>query len=144
MNSMLRVTTLFFIFLFSMGCTAAYVNNRQVSAGPVKPPPHFQPLAEIDFAEQATYEAQTVGQFTLQETADTGIFFSLHDIDAQLFDLSLIAPDGDRLIILHSEAYRTDEQGGGLWEEKLAPGKYRLLLTAQASQGTMSLSWGHR
>jgi len=83
-------------------------------------------------------------QFSLEETAVVGIFFTIRDIDTTYFDLSLSGLDGDSLVILHSEDYRTDRDGGGLWEQSLPPGAYRLVLTAAQSPGALSVYWGYR
>lgn len=140
------------LLIFSTGCAALYLQNTQSSAGPLSTnteggepnkPLHFQSLAAINLAEQA-YEAQTVGEFTLADPATVTIDFALEEVDASIFDLRLITPAGDSLLILHSEDFRTDRQGGGQWEQNLPAGSYQLLLTAQASHGFMSLSWGHQ
>jgi hypothetical protein len=46
-------------------------------------------------------------------------------------------------VILHSEDYRTDHDGGGLWEHSLPPGTYRLVLTAEQGSGMLSVYWGY-
>jgi len=53
------------------------------------PPPGFQLVAEIDLSSRS-YEAETLGQFSLDETAVTGIFFTIQDINTTYFDLNLI------------------------------------------------------
>ena len=107
------------------------------------PPADFQQAAEIDLSARP-YDAETLMQFSLEETAVVGIFFTIRDIDTTYFDLSLSGLDGDSLVILHSEDYRTDRDGGGLWEQSLPPGAYRLVLTAAQSPGALSVYWGYR
>lgn len=102
------------------------------------PPPDFQPLAVVDLAAQA-HAAEMVGQFTVTETAVVSLFYTIPNIDTTVFDLSLSGPDGDSIVILHSEAFRTDDNGGGTWEQSLPPGEYRLLLTAPQTDGTLSV-----
>ncbi len=97
---------------------------------------------EIDLAAEP-HEAETVGQFMLEETAGAEIFYTVQDIDTPYFDLSLLTPEGQRLVILHSEAWRTGQNGHGLWERRLPPGLYRLQLTAARSPGILSIFWGY-
>ena len=104
------------------------------------PPPGFQPLAEVDLSTQS-FDGELLGQFSLKETAVTTIFYTLPNADTAYFDLSLSGPEDDSLVILHSENYRTDENGSGSWEQNLAPGTYRLVLTADQSSSILSVYW---
>ena len=85
-----------------------------------------------------------VGEFRLEKTSEVGIFFTLQDLDSDYFDLRLVTPEGEEITILHGETMRTDQNGGGLWEESLQPGAYRLLLTAHQSPGRVALYWGQQ
>jgi hypothetical protein len=125
------------IITFTVGCIAA---QQEVS---LTPPPNFQPLAEVDLSAQP-FEGAILGQFTLEETAVTTIFYTIPNIDTAYFDLSLSGPDGSSYLILHSEDYQTDKHGGGEWEQNLPPGEYRVMLTAQQSPGVLSVYWGYR
>jgi len=122
----------FIIALITVSCTA---NQTQQA-----PPPEFQLVAEVDLAAQS-YDEETVGEFTVAETAVTSIFYAIPNIDTGYFDLSLIGPDGDSYLILHSENYRTDANGGGQWEQNLSPGVYQLALTVPQSPGILSIYW---
>lgn len=106
------------------------------------PPTDFQPVAEVDLSDHS-YDEEIVGEFTVVETAVTTLFYTLPNADTPYFDLSLIGPEDDSRVILHSENYRTDESGGGTWEQNLAPGSYQLVLTADPGPGTLSVYWGH-
>ena len=123
--------TLFMIGLLTAGCQA----NQT-------PPPGFELVSEIDLAAQS-YDEAVVGEFILAETAVTTIFYTRPNADIPYFDLSLMGPDDARHLILHSENYRTDENGGGTWEQSLTPGTYQLTLTAEQSAGILSVYWGH-
>ncbi len=103
----------------------------------------FQLLAEIDLAARP-YGLDTVAKFTLQETADVGIYYAMPNFNTAYLDLSLLGPNGERTVILHSENLKTDAAGGGLWEQRLNPGAYRLLLTTEQSLGVFSVYWVHR
>jgi hypothetical protein len=105
-----------------------------------QPPPDFQFVAEVDLSAQS-HDAETVGEFTLRETAVTRIFYTIPNIDTTIFDLSLSGPDGESFVILHSENFRTDENGGGTWEQSLAAGVYQLVLTASQTPGILSVYW---
>jgi len=107
-----------------------------------QPPPDFQVVAEVDLSAQP-YDAETVGEFTLGETAVARIFYTIPNIDTTNFDLSLIGPNDDSFVILHSEDFRTDEDGGGTWEQRLPAGDYRLVLTAPQTPGTLSVYWNY-
>jgi len=124
------------VIMLAIGCTAGKKGTA------LTPPPDFQTLAEVDLSAHP-FDGEIVGQFTLEETAVVSLFYTLPNIDIPYFDLSLIGPDDSSLTILHSENYRTDENGGGTWEQSLSPGTYRLALTSEPGPGTLSVYWGH-
>ena len=76
--------------------------------------PDFQLVAEVDLSARP-HEGEVVGEFTVGETAVTHIFYTSPNIDTTIFDLSLSGPDGESFVILHSENFRTDAEGGGTW-----------------------------
>ncbi|MFZ1397227.1 MAG: hypothetical protein WAS33_10040 [Candidatus Promineifilaceae bacterium] len=85
-----------------------------------------------------------MGEFTLTETAVAHIFYTIPNIDTAEFDLRLLGPNGDSLVILHSEEFRTDKSGGGTWEQSLPAGVYQLVLTASQTPGTLSVYWSNQ
>jgi hypothetical protein len=103
-------------------------------------PPDFQLAARVDLAARS-YDGEAVAYLTLEETAVVHIHYTLPNIDLAYFDLTLKGSNGDSHLILHSEDYQTDENGGGAWEERLPRGAYQLVLTAPQSQGTLSIYW---
>lgn len=123
---------LFIIVLLTVSCTAGQAQPT--------PPPGFQLMAEVDLSARP-YEGEMVGEFTLRETAVASIFYTIPNIDTTIFDLSLSGPDGASFVILHSEDFRTDESGGGAWEQSLPAGVYQLVLTASQNPGTLSIYW---
>ena len=123
----------FVIILFIASC--------QANEAKLAPPPDFQLVAEVDLSDQS-YDEEIVGKFTVAETAVTTLFYTLPNADTSYFDLSLIGPADDSLVILHSENYRTDKNGGGTWEQNLTPGTYQLILTAEPGPGVLSVYWG--
>ena len=132
-------------FVVSVLCTvllagcAAVTRKEETPA----PPPHFESLVQFDLSTGPVTE-QVVGEFTLDETAEVGIFFTLQALNSAYFDLRLVTAEGEAITILHGEEMRTDQNGGGLWEESLPPGSYRLLLTAAQSPGRLGLYWGRQ
>lgn len=118
---------LLLVTLLAVGCAG---QNDQI-------PPDAELLAEVDLAAQA-HEAAVVGEFEVAETAVITLTYTLPNVETAVFDLTLIGPDED-YVILHSEDYRTDENGGGSWEQRLPPGSYQLLLTASQTTGTLSV-----
>ena len=127
-----RMMAIFFILiLLTVSCQAA-------RSDPATPPPDALFLAEVDLSAQS-YEAETVGQFTVAETAVITIFYTLPDANTPYFDLTLNGEAADSLRILHSENYRTDQNGGGQWEKSLEPGQYDLVLTATSGSGVLSI-----
>jgi hypothetical protein len=103
-------------------------------------PPDGQLLAEVDLSTRS-HDAEILGEIVLAETAVVSIFYNLPNADTPYFDLSLIGPEDENRVILHSEGYRTDESGGGSWEQNLQPGTYRLALTANPGSGVLSVYW---
>lgn len=106
-------------------------------------PPDFQLVAEVDLSTQS-HVKESLGEFTLAETAVTSIFYTIPNIDTATFDLSLSGPNDASFVILHSEDFRTDENGGGTWEQSLPAGDYQLLLTVPQTSGTLSVYWHHK
>jgi hypothetical protein len=101
------------------------------------PPPDFEPVAQIDLSSQ-TFSSETLTQFTLEEPSHVGVFVIIRNVDTTYFDLSITGADGFNSVVLHGEGYSAHEDGG-LWEQDLPPGKYRLVLTSHQSQGTLSV-----
>jgi hypothetical protein len=126
------LAALFILVLFGAGCRAGQA-----------PPPDRQLLSETDLSAQV-HDDETVGQFTLSETAVVEISYTIPNIDTPYFDLTLHGPNGESMVILQSENYRTDENGGGSWEKSLPPGAYRLALTAAQSPGSLTIYLAHR
>ena len=133
-TSLLTLTLL--LIVMAVGCTVGK-NSASLTL-----PPDFQPLAEVNLSARP-FDGEILGEFTLEETTVTTIFYTLPNTDTPYFDLSLIGPDDASLLILHSENYRTDDSGGGTWEQSLTPGNYQLVLTAEPGPGTLSVYWGH-
>jgi hypothetical protein len=123
------------LFIFVLLTVSCQTDQAQPT-----PPPDSQLVAEVDLSAQS-YDEETVGEFTVTETAVTHIFYTIPNIDTTEFDLSLSGPNGDNFVILHSENFRTDENGGGTWEQTLAPGTYQIMLTASQTPGTLSVYW---
>ena len=126
------IVGLFIIVLLTVSC--------QTDQARPTPPLDFQFVAEVDLSAQP-YDEKMLGEFTLAETAVTSIFYTIPNIDTTIFDLSLSGPDGESFVILHSENFRTDENGGGTWEQSLPAGDYQLVLTASQTPGTLSVYW---
>ncbi len=123
-----------FMNMLVVGC-AAFLGDQHGM-----PPSNYQQAAEVDLAAQP-YDEELLGELALTETAAVAIFYTLPKADTAYLDLRLIGPeDGDR-VILHSENYRTDEDGGGIWEQELPAGTYRLVLTAEPGPGVLSVYW---
>ena len=120
---------LLIISLMTVGCTR---QNEQIS-------PDAELLTEVDLAAQP-YEAAMVGEFEVAETAVITLTYLVPNVETAVFGLTLAGPEDD-YVILHSEDYRTDENGGGSWEQTLVPGSYQLLLTASQTAGTLSVYW---
>lgn len=116
--------------LLAVGCGAN--QGQQISS-------EAQLVAEVDLSTQP-HDAEVVGEFSLAETAVVTLTYTMPNVDTAVFDLSLNGPNDD-YVILHSEGYRTDENGGGSWEQNLAPGTYQLVLTASQTSGTLSVYW---
>jgi len=126
---------LFIIVLLTVSCAADQAQQM--------PPPDFQLVAEVDLSTQP-HDAETVGEFTLTETAVVTILYTIPNIDTAIFDLRLSGPDSESFVILHSENFRTDENGGGAWEQSLPAGNYRLVLTVPQTPGTLSVYWNYK
>ena len=135
-----RMTMLGLGLLIGLFVLSAYLFWRQNQNNMAVVPSGFQLAAKVDLAARS-YDGETVAQLTLKETAVVHIYYTLPNIDLAYFDLNFKGSNGDTHLILHSEDYQTDENGGGAWEERLPRGAYQLVLTAPKSPGTLSIYW---
>ena len=135
-----RVALLALGLLIGLFALSAWLFWRQNQDKLTAVPPDFQLAAKVDLAARS-YDGETVAQLRLEETAVVHIYYTLPNIDLTYFDLELMGSDGDTHLILHSEDYQTDENGGGAWEEWLPRGVYQLVLTAPQSPGVLSIYW---
>lgn len=133
-TTILLILTL--LIMMAVGCTAGKNNE------PMTPPPDFQLLAEVDLSDRP-FDSEILGEFTLVETAVPTLFYTLPNADTPYFDLTLIGPDDASRLILHSEDYRTDDSGGGTWQQNLPPGTYQLILTSEPGTGILLVYWGN-
>jgi hypothetical protein len=101
------------------------------------PPQDFESVAQIDLSTRA-FSAETLKEFSLENSAYVSIFIAIHNIDTPYFDLSVTGPNGFRSVVLHGEGYNAF-QDGGLWEQNLTPGTYQVVLTAYQSPGMASI-----
>jgi hypothetical protein len=115
------------------------LNNLGVAKPPdqLSPPAGFVSVAELDLSTRA-YTSETITEFSLDEPARVGVYITVRDINTSYFDLCIRGADGYRSVVLHGEGYSAD-QGGGLWEENLPSGTYRLVLTSPQCLGTASV-----
>jgi hypothetical protein len=101
------------------------------------PSQDFVPIAQFDLSTRV-YSSERIAHFSLNETSYAGIYVAIRNIDTRYFDLTVTGPDGFQSTVVHGEGYRAG-QDGGLWEERLPPGAYQLLLTSQPSPGSVSV-----
>jgi hypothetical protein len=111
--------------------------NRSAVRAPLSAPDDFTPAAQIDLSAQA-FSDVTVSEFTLTERSYAGVFVVIRGINTTYFDLSVTGPDGYHSTIIHGEGYNAFEDGG-LWEQNLPPGTYRVVLNTHQSPGTVSV-----
>lgn len=118
------------LMLFVAVLVATQPGDGQATAVPVG----YAVLADVDLSSGPFADA-LVGELVVGDTAVTHLHLALKNLDTPLFTLRLQAENGDAYTILHAENYRTNQDGGGDWEETLPPGSYQLLLTAAQSTG---------
>jgi hypothetical protein len=137
-NVQKRSSTATVVAISLMLFVAVFVATRQIPARQSRPPQGYELLAQADLAIQA-HEAVALAQFSLAQTSEVGLFFTLQNLRTPAFDLSVEGADGLRFSVMHAEAFRTDRTGNGEWRETLPPGDYRLLLTAAQSAGILTV-----
>jgi len=130
--AMASFMTVCLIFVLAFNTSASKNSQNKFS-----PPQNFIPVAQLDLSKQA-YSSETLAQFTLDKPAYVGVFIAVHNINTTYFDLSVSGPNGFNSVILHGEGYNAF-QDGGLWEKKLNPGTYQIVLTSHQSPGTTSV-----
>ena len=135
-RSMIPVMTAIMLFcvVLVMVANGSAANN---SLDPFTPPQDFNPVAEIDLSTQA-YPSETLAEFTVGERDHVGIFVRVRHINTTYFDLSVTGPDGFHSVVMHGEGYNA-AQDGGLWEQFLPAGTYRIVLTSHQSPGDVSV-----
>jgi hypothetical protein len=101
------------------------------------PPSGFEVVAEVKLSRQA-YSTDTLAEFSLEESAEVGVFIVVRNLNTSYFDLSVIGPGGYHSVVLHGEVYQV-ARDGGLWQDKLLPGTYQLVLTSDQNPGTASV-----
>lgn len=119
-----------------------WVNLRGLGSQPTDGlPANFQLLASIDLSLK-TWRDEPVAEFSVAESANVRLYFSLRHVDATTFDLWMSGPDGFQALILHSETYRTNDNAAG-WEREFAlrPGDYQVRLSAPQNPGTLAVYW---
>jgi hypothetical protein len=116
--------------------TASSVGAKN-PVGRFAPPQDFQSVAQIDLSSQP-YSNVTLAELSLDKPAYIGVYVVIRDINTTYFDLRITGPAGYSSVILHGEGYRAD-QDGGLWEQDLKPGDYRLVLTSAKAPGAVSV-----
>jgi len=104
---------------------------------PLAPPQGFQPIDQLDLASRARMD-ETLWQFALAQPAAIGIYAVVQRINTTYFDLRLTGSDSFDAVILHGEDYTAD-QDRVTWSRELPPGKYRLVVTARQTSGTISI-----
>ena len=133
-RSSMATTVAIALMLFA----AVFVATRQVPGRQPDPPQGYALLAQADLATQA-HETTTLAQFSLAQTGDVGLFFTLENLRTTAFDLSIEGADGARFSVMQADELRTDRAGNGEWRETLPAGDYRLLLTAAQSTGMLTV-----
>lgn len=120
-----------------MLATAVLVATRQ-SQEQSAAAPNDHLLAQVNLGSGPFAEV-VVGEFVVAETAVTHLRFTLQNLDTPLFTLSLVDEAGANYTILQAENYRTNQDGGGDWQETLPPGRYQLRLTSAQSAGLVAV-----
>ncbi|MFO7681004.1 MAG: hypothetical protein R6X34_13220 [Chloroflexota bacterium] len=118
--------------------TAVLVATRQNRSQSAAVPEGYRLLGEVDLSG-GPYAEAVVGEFVAAETAVTRLYLSLPNLDTSAFNLSLQGADGTAYPILQAANYRTNQDGGGDWQETLPPGRYQLRLTAAQSTGSVAI-----
>lgn len=119
--------------MLTLGITAVFLFNHQPAATTTG---HL--LAEVTLND-GPYNATTIAEFELTETAVTHLHFTLTNLETAVFDLQLQPENDASITILHAEDYRTNQDGGGDWKQTLPAGRYKLVLTAEQSRGTVNI-----
>jgi len=101
------------------------------------PPQDFEPIAKIDLSARA-YSAETLTEFSLENSTYVGVFIAVQNINTTYFDLSVTGPNEFHSVVLHGEGYNAF-QDGGLWEKNLSAGTYQLVLTSYQNPGLVSV-----
>jgi hypothetical protein len=101
------------------------------------PPQDFEPVAKIDLSARA-YSAETLTEFSLENSTYVGVFIAVQNINTTYFDLSVTGPNEFHSVVLHGEGYNAF-QDGGLWEKNLSAGTYQLVLTSHQNPGLVSV-----
>jgi hypothetical protein len=137
-GAQITVPILASIMLF---CVALTFTVNSIAGGSAvnkfSPPSDYSSVAVVDLSSRP-YSAETLASFSVDQPALAGVFIVVHDINTTYFDLSVTGPNGFNSVVLHGEGYRAAIDGG-LWQQNLMPGTYKLMLTSQPSSGSASI-----
>jgi hypothetical protein len=106
-------------------------------AKPGQPPPGYSLVETIRLNEREHTE-ESLLSFTLDRSETVGIFLLIQDIDTEYFDVKLAGPDQYSKLFIHGEGYATGFDSS-LYEERLKPGEYHLILTSLKSPGVLAV-----
>lgn len=133
-----RINISVVVAIVLMLSAAVLIAVRQAQSQPADAPPGHKLLAEVELTS-GPFAGTELAEFGLTETAVIHLHLSLQNIATPTFALSLAGEDGSRYAILQAEDYRTNQDGGGEWQETLPPGAYRLVLDAAPSPGWLGV-----
>ena len=80
----------------------------------------------------------TVFRFSVDEAQLVGVFVQLINIDTSYFDIQITGPAGYKKVLMHGEGYSAGKDTT-LFEERLAAGEYKLVLTSDKRPGKVSV-----
>lgn len=118
----------------SAGATALAAGN---APGMPTPPPGSTQVAAVDL-RAGPYQATAVAEFTVSRPGGGSVFIVYREVDTAYLEFQIQGPGGFRALLHRAEGYRARAASSD-WRETLAPGTYRLLLTANQSPGTATV-----
>jgi hypothetical protein len=103
----------------------------------IQPPAGYTLQQTLDLSSGA-HAAETVLTFDLDQARLAGVFIILRDVQTGLIDLRLSSPDAYDQPLFHAEGYTARLDTAHL-EDTLPAGRYQVILTSQASPGTVEI-----
>jgi hypothetical protein len=116
---------------------AGMLVTATLGSDPAQPPKGYELAATIDLSGRDTQE-ETIALINLAKAGDAAIFLRITGIETRYIEVMLVPPQGDPLMLLHSEDF-SSEASVSQYQYRLPAGEYKITLTSLKSPGILKV-----